>query len=345
MATTFHEYIDLLSTASLQEYPSNKGSSFTNRLVTPQVLPDHSYVGLEEISYINTFYTISRDNNYLAIYDMLYEHPPNSKENPNDFVTYGSFYFAPLKLGIYKNLQDLCDMVNEALRNSKCPQLQGRTIFTYDPVKLKFTYDITGLWLSLWLYGDLINILGVEKKIASENEYTVIGHDKLKPTYEYITNPPSPPEEPPKNTNSPFRYTEKKKIQSFQISEPEVTIRHFQHPDEVWKSDSKEPKRTFSCVAQLCSVNSFCVFTDIIQSQVTGDVYSDALRFISINSTDQLGASVVTHFSKPFYYKCNKRFIDTISIEIRDIAGRPINFLQGHVRIKLHFIVKPPSLT
>ena len=60
MADTWSEYVDLLSTASLDLYPENVGSIFTNKLVVPQQLPDNTYVALEEIGYINTFYNVKK---------------------------------------------------------------------------------------------------------------------------------------------------------------------------------------------------------------------------------------------------------------------------------------------
>ena len=354
MAAISFEYIDLISTASMDLFPDNTPSSFTNQLKVAQKLPEVAYCALEEISYVNTFYTITKDNDSLTIFDMLYEHGPRTEKNKSDHSTYGTFFFAPLRIGIYKTLPDLCSMLNQAITDSGCPQVQGRTIFSYDPVSLKFSYDIENMYLSLFIKGNLINILGIKKKQASDNEYTVIGYPKQGPTYDYTTFPPKP--NPNKQTTydlsssmawecscpsstrpQPYAWGD------WEIDKPQTFKRHFQNPQTQWPSDLEAMKGTFEMVAQLSFRNSIVIYVNIIQSQLTGDSYSEALRIVPIKATTDQSECITTYFNKPYYLRTSKRFISSITVQIRDLANRPVEFLQGVVRLKLRFTEKPIS--
>ena len=324
MADTWTEYVDLVSTASLDLYPGNVGSSFVNKLVVPQQLPDNTFVALEEIGYVNSFYNVRKTQNSITIYDMLYEVAANTpKLNPNPYPIYGAYFACPLKEGFYGSMQELCNMINEAIRKSGVPQVKDRTIFSYDPVTMKFSYDVKGLWLALWLRGDLLSMLGLEQSQASDSQYVVIGKSKDAPTYEY-----------PKSL-----------IPTIILSRPDnkdTVTRHFRNPHILWRADTKKDKDEFEFVAQLVLVNSMIVYIDCIDSQVTGDSFTDALRIVPIKADVKPGSSVVTHFNKPYFLRCNKRYIPTVAIEIRDLASVPIDFKQGIVRLKLRFSAQPP---
>ena len=97
MEDTWSEYVDLISSASMDLHPENHGSSFTNELVIPQQLPENTYVSLEEISYVSAFYNIRDSRNNITIYDFLYEYPPNTERNPNAYPTYGAYRNCALK--------------------------------------------------------------------------------------------------------------------------------------------------------------------------------------------------------------------------------------------------------
>ena len=160
-------------------------------------------------------------------------------------------------------------------------------------------------------------------------EYTVIGKSKLGPTYEY-----------PKSLIPKPKFA----ITSSQDEGegPETITRHFRNPAVLWESDTEVMKNQFEFVAQLTLVNSMVLYINCIDSQVTGDSFSDSLRIIAIKGNEKPGASIVTHFTKPYFLRVNKRYIPTITIQIKDLAGRPIDFKQGVVRVKLRFTTQPP---
>ena len=322
---TYSEYVDLLSTASLDLHPENRGCLFTNQLPNAQLLPPNTYVGLEGISYINTFYNVKKKYASLTIFDMLKEYPPHSARNSHDYPIYGKFYPIHLKEGIYHTITELCKMLNECLRESLCPYFSEKKepTFTYNPVTMRFSYDLEGFWGSIWFRGDLLNLMGIETKQSNMNEYVIIGKSKNSDTYEY-----------PRSLLTP-----RKK----EVEKTEMVTRHFAVA-AMWTADSSEEKGTFEYIAQLKVVNSMVLYTNIIDSQITGDVYSQVLRIVPIKASNPVGASIVTHFTKPYYMKCNRRYISSITIEIKDLAGREIEFLQGIVRVKLRFTTAP-SLT
>ena len=333
MADTWSEYVDLLSTASLDLYPENVGSFFTNKLVVPQQLPDNTYVALEEIGYINTFYNVKKTFSSLTIFDMFEEFPANTPPiNENPYPIYGAYKTCPLKEGLYGSMSELCDMLNDAIRNSGCSQVKDKTIFTFDPVTMKFSYNLEGLWLSLWIRGDLLNMLGIEHSKATYVQYVILGKSKTGPTYEI---PESEIPKKPEELKPLMEY-------SGQHRAEKLVTRHFRNPHIQWQADSQDMKNEFEFVAQLTLVNSFVVYIDCIDSQVTGDSFSDALRIIAIKGDDKPGSSIVTHFTKPYFLRVNKRYIPTITIKIQDLAGYPIDFKQGVVRIKLQFTTQPP---
>ena len=331
MEDTWSEYVDLISTASMELHPDNHGSSFTNELVIPQHLPENAYVSLEEISYVSTFYNIRQSQNSITIYDMLYEHPPNSPRNPNPYPTYGHFFVCPLKPGNYNSMERLCQAINQAIKDSGVEQVKDRDIFTYDPITLKFSYNVEDLWLSVWLRGDILNYLGVEVTQATFNQYVVLGKPKLKPSYEY-----------PKSLIKP-----KKPVRGGFLGRPEMpyadvketVTRHFDNPRLTWDSIDAV-KDEFEFVGQLRIIDSFVIYIDCIASQVTGDVFSDALRIIPIKE-EKVGTNVTHSFQKVYPLKVNKRYIPSIKVEIRDLYDEFIDFKVGAVRLKLRFTTQP----
>ena len=171
---------------------------------------------------------------------------------------------------------------------------------------MKFSIDVEGLWITLWLRGDILHYLGVETTQASWKQYILFGKSKEAETFEY---------EALGNAKE---------------------LRHFTNPTFTW-TVSLPTKIRCKHVAQLTIVNSFVVYVDCISSQVVGNSYSDALRIIAIKGNDKPGMRIITEFDKVYALKVNKRYISSISVQIKDVYGQDIQFLMGNVRIKLRF--------
>ena len=197
-------------------------------------------------------------------------------------------------------------MLNKVLQSSGVKKLESHTVFTYNKVTRKFSYDVSDLWISIFLQGSLIQLLGIEKQQASSDQTVIIGKSKQNPTYK------------------------------FPGDDVERTLAH---PNWQWTAASNE-KDKMSHVCQLVMVQTLCVYCNIIESQKTGDSYSDLLRLVSIKG-DKVGQQIVEHYDKPFFLKVNSRFVPSITIWIYDIYGKPIDFKIGEVRLKLQFITKP----
>ena len=300
METTSTEYIDLLSTSSLDLYPNNVGSRFTNKLVVPQNLPEEVYVGLTEISYTNSFYNVVQEDNSVTLFDWFYAHAPASEFNPSQDVRYGKMFLAKMEDGFYDSPQKVCDMMNKAIQNCGVSQVRTKKIFSYDSINRKFSYDVSGLWISLWLRGPILHLLGVERKQATNSQYVILGKSKVGSSYNYQSRE-----------------------------------RFFLNPESRWNAVSNSKDR-MGHVCQLVQIDTMVIYTDIITSQVTGDCFSDTLRMVPIKG--EISKRVVQHFERPYYLKVNKRYIPSITIYIKDLFDNFIDFKQGIVRLKLRFI-------
>ena len=314
MEDIWSEYVDLISTASLDLYPQNHGALFTNQLPIPQQLPENAYVCLEELEYTHCFYNVTPEKVSMTVFDMNHEYLPHTVKNKNSYSTYGKFKLAPLKEGNYDTVEKLCSAMNQSLKTGGVKELEKHEVFSYDPISMKFTVDVEDLNLSLWLRGDILNYLGIETTRATVREYVVLGKPKMTPTFEYVN---------PNDTSTP----------------PKKETRHFCDGYGTWEVATLK-KFIGEYVAQLTVVNSFVVYVDCVQSQVTGDTFSDAIRIVAIKGSDQPGTRIITEFDKVYSLKVSKRYIPSITVRIKDIFGRDIKFLMGNVRIKLRFTTR-----
>ena len=315
MADSWSEYIDLISDASMNEYADNRPSKFTNKLPCPQSYPAGTSCGLQEMEFIHSWYNVTVKDNNVSIFDFCTEFKPGTSQNPlpSTHSLWGKFYYCPLKEGYYETFEDLCKMINEAIQNSGVAQVATRDVFTYDPVSMKFSFNVEGLYLTMFLRGDILNYLGLQTTQATLNQYVLLGKPKTGGTYQYTSN-----------TKPPITET-----------------RYFMHPSRQW-STSDNAVDTAPFVAQITLITSFCVYVDVIESQITGDTYSDALRIVAINKRPP-GTNAIIQFHKPYYLKLNKLYIPSISVEIRSLAGDLIDFKVGRTRLKLKFVT-PSSL-
>ena len=101
----------------MSDYPDNSPAKFINNLPVPQELPPDCYVALEEISYVNSIYNIQGNKtSSMTIYDWQKEFPVGDSLNPNPYPVFGEFYNCDLKEGSYQSLEQVCSMLNQALK-------------------------------------------------------------------------------------------------------------------------------------------------------------------------------------------------------------------------------------
>ena len=304
------EYVDLLSDASMDLYPENHGSHFTNKFPVPLDIQAGAKVGLAEIQFVNSWYNVTLGNNSIAVFDFTVEFLPGHVKNPLPATDslWGQFTQCSFKEGYYTSFEDFKNMLNESLKQSNVSQLKDKDIFSYDSVTGKFAHDVEGLYLTIFLRGPIANFLGVSKKAQTMKDYVLLGMAKDGPTYTYV------------DPGNPLKKEKRK----------------FILPDFQW-GVSQGPKDVFDYVAQLTLFSSFVVYIDILQSQITGDTYSDALRIVSINRKDP-GSSSVIQYDKPYFLRLNKYHIPTITVEIRTLEGKLVDFKVGRTRLKLKFV-------
>ena len=82
-------------------------------------------------------------------------------------------------------------------------------------------------------------------------------------------------------------------------------------------------------------INYVCIYTDIITDQYFGHIKAPILKMITIKpEIDQL----VSNLENLHYVKVRKNLISQINIELRDLTGKNIKFLNDFaiVVVKLH---------
>lgn len=85
------------------------------------------------------------------------------------------------------------------------------------------------------------------------------------------------------------------------------------------------------------------VLTDIVYPELVGATHQHLLRSVTV--PDHKTRSIEKSFSYPHYITVNKNHIDTISIDIRDDADKPVSFIGGPSTVKVHFrLRKSPYL-
>ena len=77
------------------------------------------------------------------------------------------------------------------------------------------------------------------------------------------------------------------------------------------------------------------VYTDIVESQIVGDVLAPLLRMVHVTGTD--GELVNIQYDRPHYLPISRKDIETLEIVIRMHTGDLTPFERGRSYVKLHF--------
>ena len=77
------------------------------------------------------------------------------------------------------------------------------------------------------------------------------------------------------------------------------------------------------------------IYSDVVASQVLGDVRANLLRVIAPNESH--GEMISENFVHLFYNDVRVKSFNTIEILLRGDTGRPLPFLGGIVEVTLHF--------
>ena len=84
----------------------------------------------------------------------------------------------------------------------------------------------------------------------------------------------------------------------------------------------------------LNTINGLYIYTDIAEYQIVGD---ESAPLLCVTSTSGSSDIIDKIYDSPHYVKVARNNIETIEIDIRSEFGKPIQFKNGQVVIKLHF--------
>ena len=166
----------LVSDASREEYPDNKPSKFTTRLLNPIEFDGPWEAALVELSvpmkWTNVIFT---KDNYMRVL---------IKTNPKAGARW---YQAKISQRTFNKGADVASMLNriysKLLKRYKSHTIQGSDPFRYDEMSGLMTIS---LWHSVQVSPELARVLGLEGK----TEWVTIRH--YEPTLENSINPPDP---------------------------------------------------------------------------------------------------------------------------------------------------------
>jgi hypothetical protein len=88
---------------------------------------------------------------------------------------------------------------------------------------------------------------------------------------------------------------------------------------------------------QINSINSFYVYSDIVDYQFVGDAFTPLLRVVPVVNKSTFGEYVSELYTTPHYVPVSRSIINTIEVDIKSDTGQLIQFGSGKLLVKLHF--------
>lgn len=290
-------YVTLLSNSSMNIYPENKTSGFTVQIPRNVILTSDWEVALAEIQYPYSFFTVQKGENFLEIKTFV-----QTKEYvQSDGKT------LPTAQSVGKTLSTT--------------QSDGKTLPTTQSTPPSiFTWSL--LEITPGFYNDIKELISaVNSAIGKKTKQTDF-----------------------------FQFDEKSKrisTKAYKLLEGAMRIASFKLHGRLALQLGFSPESEFSTGVKAQHVANISIgvpdimliYCDILEPQIVGDTCVRLLR--AINTTND----AATYFSKPCsiefaqpqYIPIQKKYFDSIQIDIRDVAGRPMPFQYGTLRVKLHF--------
>ena len=322
--SSFAEYIDVISDGCVKIFPENTSSAFTNQLPCPQAFPENTYVAVNEINFVNCMYNIESGKESITIFDWLKEIPRGAQGNEDgEGSVWGEYINCPIEEGFYGDFPSMCKAVNKAVQSSKIKRLANKDIFSYNPVNMKYSFDVQDLWISIFINGNLTYYLGFELQTEeSTDDFFIIGKPKLTTTYEWVDDKGAKSVRPLRRPKKTF----------------DVSMRDKKTNEPLMKTQLTQ-------VGQLSMTNTFAIYSDIVTDQIFGGEYGSILRAVpfSIKDTTNSGNSTTIVFDNLYFLKINRSYIPSIRIELRDLSGTLLAIKAGRTRVKLKFSVRPPQ--
>ena len=226
-------------------------------------------------------------------------------ENKSNPPTWGKYHSIKIPKGHYASSKSLSDEINCRIAE-KIPRLAGHELITYSTVTQKYTVNVTDeLYCTLFIFSQLLYTLGAtNNKHPSPADHIEFGHDKKKESYDY------------KGETRPF------------------------YDDENEWVTNKHGDNTFEHLSQVQVVDTFVIYSDLIEPQLSPLGSFQILRTCAIQNSSDI--RVIERFDIPHYFTCSRNYFEDVSIRIADIWQRDISFISGFVQLKLHF--RPQTL-
>ena len=323
-APTSDFYLTLLSNTSISDYPNNGPSGF--KVALPNVHELHGdewQVGLASLIYPRTWVNmpdptkeqLKEFRHQGVFYARLF-----SQRRParyNDRTKYSDERWVPLyvPVGYYETVGDLMKGVRQALRDEFGQSLADQEFkFTFDEDAKRVTIAIptfSVLALNPWMV-DLLESNTFNQTILHYRhfpswtkyyeQFSMLGLD------EYTTTLPWTAEE----------------------LEEEIKILPFL----TFTVKARTDKVISWCPSHL-SFQTIYIYSDVVASQVVGDVRANLLRVIAPKGSH--GDVISENFEHLFYNDVRIKSFNTIEILLRGDTGRAIPFLGGVGEVTLHF--------
>ncbi len=129
----------------------------------------------------------------------------------------------------------------------------------------------------------------------------------------------------------------RKYISTFTLS-PRLALQLGYIPHEIVTDLHKYAPNVANCGVLI--PDKMLIYCDILEPQIIGDTWGKVLRIVSTNPGNSLpyfGQPCSISFNPPQYIPVQAHHFESIGIDIRDIAARPMPFSYGTLSVKLHF--------
>lgn len=293
------ETLTLPSNSSMDVFPNNTTASYTVELAHPLVIPDDAEIGLAEIQYPHTWYTVPRNMGNLRL----------RHKNQQGAIT------VPMPYGMFESQEHFCQALTLTLKSTR--------VVTSDEDEQEATaaerpvYNPVEYSRNVW-------------------RYTPLGQDGDRPrTTTTITTIPGPRkkvqrvqagEEEFYDISIRFNSVHEKVIVVVNencVLEMDPKISMFLGFDETsfLPGAPYVGDRVFDISQGLHALYVYC---DIIQPRHVGDTQATLLRTIPVDGNN--GDRITKIFSKPFFFRCNTRKISKIKIDIKSELGESVPF-------------------
>jgi hypothetical protein len=296
-----HFYLTLPSNSSLDFFPNNTLTEFTTKLADTIELTDEWEVGLAEIMFPRSWYTIPKEGLIMEIdyrrCDIVWQF---QQANKRDYE---------------RTYRRRWEGENEPIIDS--PEEEE-----YEDTTVRVKIN-GGFYFSM------------EELTDEMNHATIQEFSKLEKT---ITPPITPPEFTYKPITRRIHITlpAGMRIEFPPLLETILGLSYSQNPicHNFISKEKKTIRGDLSCDLQT-GIHALYVYCDLLQFTHVGDIKAPLLRVV--DSGGEAGDVVTRYYEKPRYIPLQKKTFDTIEIVIRDDLGERILFENGKVLLTLHF--------